>query len=65
MDDVNNDVQEMIRKIFPEEYEFARFIQCFIRKKYEKNMTEAELAYLTMHIERIRKNSIEKGEEDV
>lgn len=65
MDDVNNNVQEMMRKIFPEEYECARFIQCFIRKKYEKNMTEAELAYLTMHIERIRKNSIEKGEEDV
>lgn len=65
MDDVNNDMQEMIQKICPEEYECARYIRCYIRDKYQKDMTNAELAYLTMHIERIRKSSIEKGEEDV
>ena len=62
MDDVNNDMQEMIQKICPEEYQCAGFIQCFIKDKYEKEMTAGEVAYLTMHIERIRKSSIEKGE---
>ena len=65
MDDVNNDMQEMIQKLCPEEYECAKYIRCYIRKQYEKDMTTGELAYLTMHIERIRKSSIEKGEEDV
>ena len=60
MDDVNNDVQEMIRKICPEEYQCARYIQSFIHERYEKDMTAAEVAYLTMHIERIRKSSIER-----
>ena len=65
MDDMNNDVQEMIQKICPEEYQCARYIKSFIKKQYKKDMTSAEIAYLTMHIERIRKNSIEKGEENV
>lgn len=65
MDDVNNDMQEMIRKICPQEYECARYIQSFIRDKYDKEMTTGEIVYLTMHVERIRKSSIEKGEEDV
>lgn len=65
MDDVNNDMQEMIRKICPQEYECARYIQSFIRDKYDKEMTTGEIVYLTMHVERIRRSSIEKGEEDV
>ena len=65
MDDMNNDVQEMIQKICPEEYQCAEYIKSFIKERYKKDMTSAEVAYLTMHIERIRKSSIEKGEEDV
>ena len=65
MDDMNNDVQEMIQKICPEEYQCAGYIKTFIKERYKKDMTSAEVAYLTMHIERIRKSSIEKGEEDV
>ena len=65
MDDMNNDVQEMIQKICPEEYQCAGYIKTFIKERYKKDMTSAEIAYLTMHIERIRKNSIEKGEENV
>ena len=65
MDDMNNDVQEMIQKICPEEYQCAGYIKSFIQERYKKDMTSAEVAYLTMHIERIRKSSIEKGEEDV
>ena len=65
MDDMNDDVQEMIQKICPEEYQCAGYIKTFIKERYKKDMTSAEVAYLTMHIERIRKSSIEKGEEDV
>ncbi len=65
MCDMNDDVQEMIQKICPEEYQWAGYIKTFIKERYKKDMTSAEVAYLTMHIERIRKSSIEKGEEDV
>ena len=36
MDDMNNDVQEMIQKICPEEYQCARYIKSFIKKQYKK-----------------------------
>ena len=36
MDDMNNDVQEMIQKICPEEYQCAGYIKTFIKERYEK-----------------------------
>ena len=36
MDDMNDDVQEMIQKICPEEYQCAGYIKTFIKERYKK-----------------------------
>ena len=57
LDDINNDMEEMIQKLCPEEYACAQKVAEHIMKRYERQMTPGEIAYLTMHIERMRKNS--------
>lgn len=61
MDDSNESVREMIQQLCPEEYACAEDIGEYIEKHYGKTMTPGEIAYLTMHIDRIRKNSEKKG----
>ena len=51
----------MIQQLCPEEYACAEDIGEYIEKHYGKTMTPGEIAYLTMHIDRIRKNSEKKG----
>lgn len=36
MDDMNDDVQEMIQKICPKEYQCAGYIKTFIKERYKK-----------------------------
>ena len=62
LDDINNDMEEMIQKLCPEEYACAQKVAEHIMKRYERQMTPGEIAYLTMHIERMRKNSRQKKE---
>lgn len=60
LDDVNDEMQEMIRKMCPKEYACAEHVQEFIETQYNKKMTPGELAYLTMHIERVRNSAKER-----
>lgn len=60
--DINEDMQDMIERLYPEEYKCAIEIGSFIGKEYEKEMTSAELAYLTMHIERVKNSSQDRKE---
>lgn len=62
LDDINDDMEEMIQKLCPEEYACAQKVAEHIMKRYERQMTPGEIAYLTMHIERMRKNSRQKKE---
>lgn len=62
LDDINNDMEEMIQKLCPEEYACAQKVAEHIMKRYERQMTPGEIVYLTMHIERMRKNSRQKKE---
>lgn len=46
----------MIERMYPREYECSRKIRDYIRTRYEQEITDEELAYLTVHIRRIQPN---------
>lgn len=54
---LNSDTEElsaMISKVYPEEYICGQKIQYFIRKNYGHEVTDEEVAYLAVHIKRMR-----------
>lgn len=50
----NLEFQQMIGKMYPEEYVCSQKIQYLVGEKYGHRMTEEEAAYLALHIKRIR-----------
>lgn len=44
---------EAITKAYPKEYECSQRIQKYIKDNYEKDVSNEELAYLTVHIKRV------------
>ena len=47
------DLNSMIRSMYPEEFKCSQSIGQYIEENFEYNITEEELAYLTVHIRRI------------
>lgn len=50
----NLEFQEMIDRMYPEEYACSQKVKALIQREYGHEVTEEELAYLTLHIRRIR-----------
>lgn len=48
------DFQQMIEKMYPAEYACGQKVQALIKSQYGHRMTEEEVAYLALHIRRIR-----------
>lgn len=56
-DEYDADFQEMITRSFAQHYKCARHIAEFIRNTYQKEVSDAELIYLTIHLKRINLGS--------
>ena len=52
----NLEFQEVIDRLYPEEYACSQKIQALIKYQYGHTVTEEEVAYLALHIKRIRTN---------
>ncbi|MEG0369650.1 MAG: PRD domain-containing protein [Hungatella sp.] len=50
----NREFTEMIAKMYPEEYACSIQIRDYIYKTYEHKVTDEEVAYLSVHIKRVR-----------
>ena len=50
----NLEFQEVIDRLYPEEYACSQKIQALIKLQYRHQVTEEEVAYLGLHIKRIR-----------
>ena len=50
----NLEFQEVIDRMYPEEYACSQKIQALIKLQYRHQVTEEEVAYLALHIKRIR-----------
>ena len=50
----NLEFQEVIDRLYPEEYACSQKIQALIKLQYRHQVTEEEVAYLALHITRIR-----------
>lgn len=50
----NLEFQEVIDRLYPEEYACSQKIQALIKLQYRHQVTEEEVAYLALHIKRIR-----------
>ena len=50
----NLEFQEFIDRLYPEEYACSQKIQALIKLQYRHQVTEEEVAYLALHIKRIR-----------
>lgn len=51
---LNNDLIDIIKSSYPESYEVSKKIANIIEESLNKNIIEDEVAYIAMHIERIR-----------
>lgn len=51
---LNNDLIDAIKSSYPESYEISKNIANIIEESLDKNVIEDEVAYIAMHIERIR-----------
>lgn len=54
LDDGSPEFSQMIAKLYPEEYRCSLKIRDYIRKSYEHHVTDEEVAYLAVHIKRVR-----------
>lgn len=54
LDDGSPEFSQMIEKLYPEEYRCSLKIRDYIRKSYEHYVTDEEVAYLAVHIKRVR-----------
>lgn len=52
-DEYDDDFQEMIRRSCDQHYKCAQHIAEYIRNAYQKEVSDAELIYLTIHLKRI------------
>ena len=50
----NLEFQEVIDRLYPEEYACSQKIQALIKLQYRNQVTKEEVAYLALHIKRIR-----------
>lgn len=53
LDPEESEFSQMISKMYPEEYVCSQKIQSFIQDEYGHQISEAEVAYLAVHIKRI------------
>lgn len=53
----------MIRQMYPEEYDCSRQVKEFIKHSYDHEVSEEEVAYLAVHIRRVRSHSQTKNTE--
>ena len=51
---IKNDLIDVIRATYPLAYEISQEVSRFIEEELDKEVTEDEIAYLAMHIERFR-----------
>lgn len=61
MDDIEPELKKMISTMYPDEYQCSREIAEYIKKEYRRDMSEGEIVYLTMHIERIKTSNQTKS----
>lgn len=52
----NLEFQEVIDRLYPQEYACGQKVQALIKKQYGHQVTEEEVAYMALHIRRIRTN---------
>lgn len=57
LDNHEQEFADMIISLYPQEFECSKKIKEYIYEKYGYNITNEELAYLTIHIKRIIQNS--------
>ena len=50
----NLELQKVIDRLYPEEYACSQKVQALIKLQYGHQVTEEEVAYLALHIKRIR-----------
>lgn len=61
MDEIEPELKKMISAMYPDEYQCSREIAEYIKKEYRREMSEGEIVYLTMHIERIKSSNQTKN----
>ena len=61
MDEIEPELRKMISAMYPDEYQCSREIAKYIKKEYRREMSEGEIVYLTMHIERIKSSNQTKN----
>lgn len=61
MDEIEPELQKMISAMYPDEYQCSQEIAEYIKKEYRREMSEGEIVYLTMHIERIKSSNQTKN----
>ena len=61
MDEIEPELRKMISAMYPDEYQCSREIAEYIKKEYRREMSEGEIVYLTMHIERIKSSNQTKN----
>ena len=44
----------MISRLYPNEYEISKLVGNYIKEKFDRQVTNEELVYLTVHIRRIQ-----------
>ncbi|MBS7008440.1 BglG family transcription antiterminator LicT [Anaerostipes sp.] len=61
MDEIEPELKKMISAMYPDEYQCSKEIADYIKKEYRREMSEGEIVYLTMHIERIKSSNQTKS----
>ncbi|MDD2534916.1 MAG: PRD domain-containing protein [Eubacteriales bacterium] len=56
-DEQDDELFQMVRKKYPETYRCTEKIKNFIQNEYNYNLTNEELLYFTVHLERLIKNT--------
>ena len=54
LDNQDQELVEMISRLYPHEYEISKLVGNYIKEKYDREVTNEELVYLTVHIRRIQ-----------
>ena len=54
LDNQDQELVEMISRLYPHEYEISKLVGNYIKEKYDPEVTNEDLVYLTLHIRRIQ-----------
>ena len=54
LDNQDKELVEMISRLYPNEYEISKLVGNYIKEKFDRQVTNEELVYLTVHIRRIQ-----------